>query len=343
MTRFISIFKLDTDILSKERNMKTLLIVIFFITYNTFAQQQDTFIQLDSVGHYIIDDALNKQFKIFPQINNVYKGFVLKPFDRDGYYSWIVLKKDGYLKDTIVWMDNDFLLNLKQKKCNTYQTELPETELAHLFLNRSMILSLAHGRQNKKIELGKVNNSGEEISVEIEKSYIKKYKLFKKLFKKEIWNIKYDSVTYEDMKILRKHNNFLVVQKSDYEYDLDISKIESLNSTSSKQIGFIAVPISTGVGVALPLLYELVSVFFRAITLNRDTKLHTESIWIGGTIGLSLGMIVGISVSAGTTKTIDIQLQNKNVYDKYWELDRQTYFAIPNSENDKTIEVMDNQ
>lgn len=201
-----------------------------------------------------------------------------------------------------------------------------ETEIAHLYLNRAMLLSILYNRYDKKR-----TSEEEETEISLNKKYIKNYKKLRKMCSKEIWNINYDNFTYENYSILQKYNDKLIIQKNEKEIELDIPKIKAMKCSTKTMWGYVAVPAGIITGFIVG--------FFASDLFHYD---FSNSLY-GAAAGFGFGLLFGIGINEGSTKTYEIKLQSLNAYDKYWELDRQTYFAIPNSENDKTIEFMDNQ
>ena len=115
-----------------------------------FSQQEDKFIILDSDSNSSFNSDFNQKYQIFPQFTNLYQGFLVKPADRQGYYSWLQLKQDGYLKDTIIWIDNSTVQAIFSKFPSASSLQPDPQPTDYVLTGRARMLSFMNNRKEIK-------------------------------------------------------------------------------------------------------------------------------------------------------------------------------------------------
>jgi hypothetical protein len=298
------------------------------------AQIDDKIIRLDSDSNSSFNSDFNQKYQIFPQFTNLYQGFLVKPEERQGYYAWLQLKQDGYLKDTIIWIDKSSVQSILNKIPDGKRLLTDSTKIDYVLTGRAKMLSFMNKR--KEIEIDTIISKSKILTDSItifNDDFAWDYSKFNRLIKDEDWEIVTDTASFKDVALKGRIRNNLVISKDLNQDVIDINKISSIKQKGTN-LWFLGTILGIPAGVVVGGLVGLLLVGDD----HRDFA-ALAGLAIGGTIGgLSGGILGGIWFGSFETGT-DIRLTSSDPYDRYFELDRKTFFTLPELESDGTIKV----
>jgi hypothetical protein len=318
--------------------MKYVLICLLISVNLLNAQIDDKFIVLDKESNYSFRADFNQKYQLFPQFNNLYQGFIVKPFERQGYYAWLQLKQDGALRDTIVWLEtsdvNSIISRLPESPKN------PESNLIYNdIINRAKFLSVERSRANRlpTKEYTETFNGGlvRDTTIRYNADYADEKELRQRNLMDSRWSFTTAKLNLEKFSIVGKSANELILLKDGDYKSIRINEIQNIKFKAPSQalLGVLAgIPIGAMVG------YGVGTMIFK-----RSSNSYFDFTDVGYVIcsigGAALCGTVGGIIANIMSKRPDIEIEGKTEYDRYFDFDRKTYFAIPEIKLDSSVKA----
>jgi hypothetical protein len=299
------------------------LIALLIPIQVVFSQEMDKFLKIDKTNSILFNQDLNDKKGLFPGINNLYKGSILKQADKNRYYAWLLVKADSVLKDSIIWLDEDkarTFIGVLLPSFSALQNE--SLFVSNILCNRAKLLSIYQGRTGKVIKY-----KGKEFDYKIlnnsiftfDDNFITNYNLINSIIEEPRWEVfTDDNDFFNNISIQAIKNDKLIVNQYDQSGTIDIKTINKIKYRSSSQDyiwGLIGIIIPYGMSLAV------------------SSETNNVSTQLGFKIASLLLGITGALIGSTIYDEIEIDLQNKDYYDKIFKLQKETYFAIPDSSN----------
>jgi hypothetical protein len=303
------------------------------------AQIDDKFISLDNDSNYSFNSSFNQKYQLFPQIFDIYQGFIVKPFERQGCYTWLQIKQYGSLRDTIVWLDDaDCQSLLKKLPLTSKNSEL----VLHYndLINRAKYLSVEGARSKRLLtkEYGETINGSlvRDTTLRYDPYYDTEKELRQRNLTDTRWTITTTNLKPEKFSIIGKSGHELIVQKNDDFRTIRINEIEKIKFRP---------PNKTGIGVVLGVAIGEVVGYWIGNSLFKPPPpdAAVEFINIGqvftGIVGAAILGLGGGIVMYQHSKGQELVIEGETEYDRYFDFDRKTYFSIPEIKLDSATKV----
>ncbi len=319
--------------------MKKILLICLIISVNLLnAQIDDKFIVLDKESNYSFKAGFNQKYQLFPQFNNLYQGFIVKPFERQGYYAWLQLKQDGALRDTIVWLGaNDINSIFKgiPEAINRIDSNLVYNDV----INRAKYLSVMNARSNRILtDEYKSTNDGyaqHDTTIRYNLDYSDEKELRQRNLMDPRWTFTTDKLILEKFSIIGKSGNELIIHKNDDYRSIRINEIQNIKFKAPSQalLGIlVGIPVGGMVGYGVG-----------TMIIKRPTSSYLDFTEVGYVLcsigGAALCATVGGIVANVLSKRPDIDIEGATEYDRYFDFDRKTYFSIPEIKVDSSVKA----
>ncbi len=314
--------------------MKFILICLLFIVNLSKAQIEDKFINLNNDSSFSFNSAFNQKYQLFPKLTDIYQGFLVKPYLRQGYYSWLQFKQDDYLKDTIIWIDKSSVQSILNKIPDGKRLLTDSTKIDYVLTGRAKMLSFMNKRKEIEIDtsISKSKKLTDSITI-FNDDFAWDYTKFNRLIKDEDWEIVTDTASFKDVALKGKIRNKLVITRDLNSRILEINKISSIKHKGTN-LWFLGTILGIPAGV-------LVGGLIGALSAGNDHGDFAGLVGFvtGGAIGGVVGGITGGILFDKINTDTEIKLKSSDPYDKYFELDRKTYFTLQELAPDSGLKV----
>lgn len=305
-------------------------IIMFLMLYCNivFSQETDILTELDSARDIFFHPESFKDKNLLNGLGNIYLGSIFKQGDSNKYYSWLLLKEGFSLKDTIIWLENIRLADIKKGLPLSFQPIPEDTEnVDEILLNRAKLMSFYYGRYDSAMNM--INSPASEImhnpKYDFNNSAVGKYFYFSNILNKPKWTIHTDDEDYfRDVSILALANDKLLIKQYDLTGEISLKSIKKIEYKSGLN-SFIGGVIGSSLGLVVSLATIAI------ISSERNNSVWVWPVFIFGIpASISLGGIIGASIGSSYSD-VEINLQEKKYYDNLFKLKKETYFAIPDS------------
>ena len=312
--------------------MNKLFLFLIVLTQTVFSQVNDKFIFFKTDSDFVISRENCLKYDIFPQFKNIYQGFIVKPFEREGYYAWIQSKSNGGLNDTIIWLEendvNTLLQNLPDKPLNL-NSKLVYNEL----INRAKQLSVMNARSlrplnsdyNKRINGELVKDT----TIRYNPDYIDEKEARENNLLSPRWYFTLTNTTLDKYSVIGKNGSTLILSNNNEYFKVNINEINSV---------FYKPANLTWLGIIVGIPAGGLAGYYAGKELWGKSYYNDDLTLVGTTaIGAVLFGIAGGVLMNTLTKGTSEEIHGESDYERYFDFDRKTYFAIPEIKVDSSM------